>query len=105
MNLFKSFFAEIAVALHSDAELSSHFTPRAREMFAFAQDESTRLNHNFIETEHVLLGLLKLDRGVAANVLKRHGVDLRNARAGVEEYVGHTTECKNQKPPFLSPRG
>ena len=49
-----------------EAELSQHFTPRAREIFAFAEDEAARLNHNFIGTEHVLLGLLKLESGVAA---------------------------------------
>src|SRR5260370_41312153 len=108
MKLFKSFFAEIAAGLaeqkQAEAEFSRHFTPRAREMFAFAQDEATRLNHNFIGTEHVLLGLLKLDRGVAAKVLTRQGVDLKKVRARIDEYVGHAPDVKILNPIPFTPR-
>ena len=108
MKLLKAFFAEITAALaeqkQAEAEFSRHFTPRAREMFALAQDEATRLNHNFIGTEHVLLGLLKLDRGVAANVLRRQGVDLKKVRVTVGEYVPRGPEVKVLKPIPFTPR-
>ena len=108
MNVFKSFFAEMRAALKGqqqvEAELSRHFTPRAREMFAFAEDEAARLNHNFIGTEHVLLGLLKLERGVAANVLRRQGVDLKKVRASIEEYVPRGPDVSSLKPIPFTPR-
>src|SRR5436190_21536468 len=92
MKLFKSFFARMAAASvereQVEAELGSNYTPRVREVFALAEEEAARLNHNFIDTEHVLLGLVKLGQGVAANVLKRQGVNLEKARAAVEESVG-----------------
>src|SRR5262249_3332706 len=108
MKLFKSFFAEMAAAVakrkQAEAEFSRHFAPRAREMFALAQDEATRLKHNFIGTKHVLLGLLKLDRGVAANVLRRQGVDLQKVRTAVEEYVGRGPDVKILNPIPFTPR-
>src|SRR5258705_260209 len=106
MKLIKSFFAEI-VALaerqQAEAEFSRHCTPRAREVFVLAQDEATRLNHNFIGPEHVLLGLIKLDRGVAANVLRRQGVDLKKVRTAVEKYVCRGPDIKILPPIPLTP--
>ncbi len=104
MKLFKSFFAEMRAALQGEAELSRHLTPRARDMFAFAEDEAARLNHNFIGTEHVLLGLLRLGRGVAANVLRRQGVDLNKVRASIEQYVGRGPDVTILKPIPWTPR-
>jgi ATP-dependent Clp protease ATP-binding subunit ClpC len=108
MKLLKSFFAEMRAALTDqkqvEAELSQHFTPRAREIFAFAEDEAARLNHNFIGTEHVLLGLLKLESGVAANVLRRQGVDLKKVRASVEELIRRAPDERILKPIPFTPR-
>jgi ATP-dependent Clp protease ATP-binding subunit ClpC len=104
MKLLKSFLAEMRVALTSQKQLSQHFTPRGRDIFALAEDEAVQLNHNFIGTEHVLLGLLNLDRGVGANVLRRQGVDLKKVRTSVEEYVGRAPDVKILKPIPFTPR-
>jgi ATP-dependent Clp protease ATP-binding subunit ClpC len=69
-------------------EASSNFTPRAQQVLALARKEADRFNHNFIGTEHLLLGLIKLGQGVAVNVLQKMGVDLENVRLEVEKHVG-----------------
>ena len=53
------------------------FTDRARKVMSLAQQEAQRFNHEYIGTEHVLLGLVKEGSGVGANVLKRLSIDLR----------------------------
>jgi ATP-dependent Clp protease ATP-binding subunit ClpC len=69
-------------------EFAEIFTPRAKQVLALARKEAERLNHNFVGTEHVLLGLIKLGQGVATNVLKNLGLNLENARIEVEKQVG-----------------
>src|SRR5260221_14349382 len=64
------------------------FTERARHAMRLAQEEAQRLQHNYIGTEHLLLGLLREEKGVAGNVLTRLGVDLERARQAVEGVVG-----------------
>jgi serine/threonine protein phosphatase PrpC len=64
------------------------FTPRARTVFGLAKKHSARLRHNFIGTEHLILGLIEVGQGVAFNVLKRSGVNLEDVRQKVEECVG-----------------
>ena len=66
----------------------SNFTPRAQQVLALARKEADRLNHNFLGTEHLLLGLIKLGQGVAVNVLQSMGVDLDTVRIEVEKQVG-----------------
>jgi ATP-dependent Clp protease ATP-binding subunit ClpC len=68
-------------------EVMSNFTPRAQQVLAMARDEADRFNHNFVGTEHVLLGLIKLDQGVAVNVLKKAGLDLDAVRREIEKLV------------------
>ena len=63
-------------------------------MFTFAREEANRLNQNFIGTEHVLLGLIKLGRGVAVNVLQKMGVNLENVRAEVERLAATRPDQK-----------
>lgn len=63
------------------------FTDRARKVLALANQEAQRFNHEFIGTEHILLGLVKEGSGVGANVLKNLDVDLRRVRLKVEERV------------------
>src|SRR3982750_4915296 len=63
------------------------FTDRARKVMQLANQEAQRLNHEYIGTEHVLLGLVKEGSGVAANVLKNLDVDLRKIRLEVEKLV------------------
>ena len=66
----------------------SNFTPRAQQVLALARKEADRLNHNFLGTEHLLLGLIKLGQGVAVNVLTKMGLDLETVRLEVEKQVG-----------------
>src|SRR5436309_4628255 len=63
------------------------FTDRARKVMQLANQEAQRFNHEYIGTEHVLLGLVKEGSGVAANVLKNLDVDLRKIRLEVERIV------------------
>src|ERR1022692_2897163 len=69
-------------------EAMSNFTPRAQQVLALARKEADRLNHNFLGTEHLLLGLIKLGQGVAVNVLQGMGIDLDTVRIAVEKEVG-----------------
>lgn len=66
----------------------SNFTPRAQQVLALARKEADRFNHNFVGTEHLLLGLIKLGQGVAVNVLQKMGLDLDTVRLAVEKEVG-----------------
>ena len=52
------------------------FTPRAQQVLALASKEAERFKHNYVGTEHLLLGLIKLGQGVAVNVLQRMGLVL-----------------------------
>ncbi len=63
----------------------SNFTPRAQQVLALARKEADRFNHNFVGTEHLLLGLIKLGQGVAVNVLQKMGLDLETVRTEVEK--------------------
>jgi ATP-dependent Clp protease ATP-binding subunit ClpC len=69
-------------------EAMSNFTPRAQQVLALARKEADRFNHNFVGTEHLLLGLIKLGQGVAVNVLQKLGLDLETVRLEVEKLVG-----------------
>src|SRR5271166_1477407 len=68
------------------------FTPRAQQVLALARKEAERFNHNYVGTEHLLLGLIKLDQGVAVNVLQKMGLDLERVRMEVEKHVGSHPE-------------
>ncbi len=69
-------------------EAMNNFTPRAQQVLALARKEADRFNHNFVGTEHLLLGLIKLNQGVAVNVLQKLGLDLETVRMEVEKQVG-----------------
>jgi ATP-dependent Clp protease ATP-binding subunit ClpC len=64
------------------------FTERARQVVVLAQDEARSLKHDYIGTEHLLLGLLREEEGIAAGVLESLGVTLEEARAQVARIVG-----------------
>ena len=66
----------------------NNLTPRAQQVLALARKEADRFNHNFVGTEHLLLGLIKLGQGVAVNVLLKLGLDLDTVRLEVEKQVG-----------------
>ena len=64
------------------------FTPRAQQVLALARKEAQNFKHNYIGTEHILLGIIKLGQGVAVNVLRKMGVNLENVSAEIERIVG-----------------
>ncbi len=65
----------------------NRFTERARKVIVFAKEEARRFNHDYIGTEHLLLGLIREGEGVAASVLQKLGVDLESIRIEVEKLV------------------
>ena len=69
-------------------EHQDRFTERAKKVLVLAQQEAQRLNHNYIGTEHLLLGLVAERDGIAAKVLKNLGVELNKVRSGVEFIIG-----------------
>ena len=64
------------------------FSERARKVLSLAQEEAQRFNHNYISTEHILLGLVRESEGVAAKVLSNLGVELAKVRSSVEFIIG-----------------
>src|SRR5216683_6688568 len=92
MNWFKSFWKGFTVPHGAGGvnslETAGNFTPRAQQVLALARKEADRFHHNFVGTEHVLLGLIKLGQGVAVNVLQKLGLDLETVRMEVEKQVG-----------------
>lgn len=69
--------------------LLSKFTKRARQVLSMAQEEARHFNHPYVGTEHLLLGLIRDQEGVAGKVLDDLGVELQQARSAVEFVVGH----------------
>jgi ATP-dependent Clp protease ATP-binding subunit ClpC len=76
------------------------FTDRARRVLVLAQEEARLLNHNFIGTEHILLGLIHEGEGVAAKALESLGVSLEAVREKVEETIGPAGSSTTGSPPF-----
>ena len=70
------------------ADKFEKFTERARKVFSLAQEEAQRFNHNYIGTEHLLLGLVREGDGIAARVLANLGVQLPKVRSAVEFIIG-----------------
>src|SRR5438552_5397544 len=70
------------------ADRFDKFTERARRVLTLAQEEALRFNHNYIGTEHLLLGLVREGEGVAAKVLANLGVELNKVRSAVEFIIG-----------------
>ncbi len=80
------------------------FTNRAKQVKRLAEKEAQRLNHNYVGTEHILLGLIKLGQGVAVDVLKRLGLDFDIVRGEVEKMVGSGPPNKSAAKPANTPR-
>jgi Clp amino terminal domain, pathogenicity island component len=76
------------------------FTDRARRVVVLAQEEAGRLNHNYIGTEHLLLGLIHEGEGIAARALEALGIRLEVVRAEVEEIIGRGSEPPAGRIPF-----
>lgn len=75
-------------------EPMNNFTPRAQQVLALARKEADRFHHNYVGTEHLLLGLINLGQGVAVNVLQKMGLDLETVRSAVEQQVGSGPDSK-----------
>ncbi len=75
-------------------EPMNNFTPRAQQVLALARKEADRFHHNYVGTEHILLGLINLGQGVAVNVLQKMNLDLQTVRDAVEREVGTGPESK-----------
>ena len=71
-------------------EIGIMLTPRAQQVLALSRKEAGRLNHNFVGTEHLLLGLIKLGQGIAVNVLHKLGLDFNTVRMEVEKLAPHS---------------
>lgn len=76
------------------------FTERSRRVMVLAQEEARILNHNFIGSEHLLLGLIHEGEGVAAKALERFGITLEAVREQVEQSMGSQTIPVGGSPPF-----
>ncbi len=78
------------------------FTNRAKQVIKLAKKEAQRLNHNYLGTEHLLLGLLKLGQGIAVNVLRNLGIDYDTILGEVERLVGFGPEIQVYGDPALT---
>ena len=76
------------------------FTDRARRVVVLAQDEARALNHDYIGTEHLLLGLIQEGEGVAAKALTKLQISLEDVRSRVEEVVGQGQQAPSGHIPF-----
>ena len=80
------------------------FTQRARRVLSLAQEEAERLNHNYIGSEHVLIGLLREEGGVAGRVLRELGLDAARVQAMVERLSGGPGDPRRQQRSRRPPR-
>lgn len=78
------------------------FTNRAKQVIKLAKKEAQRLNHNYLGTEHVLLGLMKLGQGIAVNVLRNMNLDYDTIRTEIERLVGFGPEIQVYGDPALT---
>jgi predicted dehydrogenase len=89
-----SFFSRLAAKVTGSTsqpgweEVICNFTPRAQQALALARKEADRFNHNFVGTEHLFLGLIALNQGVAVNVLRKLGLELETVRMEIEKQIG-----------------
>jgi Clp amino terminal domain, pathogenicity island component len=77
-------------------------TPRATNVIKYSLEEARDLNHNYIGTEHILLGLLREEEGIAGQVLTKLGLKLDDARASIVQLLNQN--CEGGGPPFISAR-
>ena len=93
MKKILALFAQVVLA-PARRFIINRFTPRAQQVLRLAREEAARFNHNYVGTEHLLLGLIKLGEGVAVNVLQKMGLNLETIRMEVEKQVGSGPEKK-----------
>ena len=80
------------------------FSERARRVLSLAQEEAQRFNHNYIGTEHILLGLARENEGVAAKVLSNHNIELSKIRSAVEFIIARGDRSSSNDTIGLTPR-
>jgi ATP-dependent Clp protease ATP-binding subunit ClpA len=88
------------VRAHDRYVMFERLTNRARRVIVLAQEEARMLNHNYIGTEHILLGLIHEGEGVAARALESLGISLEAVRHQVEEIIGQGQQAPNGHIPF-----
>lgn len=92
MNWFKRFWKSLNEPVQqsnpSAVGVAGNLTPRAQQALALSRKEAERLNHNFVGTEHLLLGLIALGQGVAVNILRNRGLDLETVRREIGLQIG-----------------
>ncbi len=84
--------------------MQSNFTPRAGQIIVNAKKEAGRYNHHYVGTEHILLGLIDLNEGIAVNVLQKLGVDPGVVRSEIENTVGFGPDTKVVGDPPFTPK-
>jgi ATP-dependent Clp protease ATP-binding subunit ClpA len=107
MSWFKLFWKRQTAPAAGGGRGSYHptiYTPRAQQVLALARREAERLQHNFVGTEHLLLGLIKQGQGVAVNVLRKVGLDPETIRLEVEKMVGRGADQTLSNPIPYTPR-
>ena len=72
--------------------MEAKFSPRVKDVIAFSREEALRLGHDYIGTEHLLLGLIREGDGMAIKILKTLGVDTARVRHSVEDAVKHVRD-------------
>jgi Clp amino terminal domain, pathogenicity island component/UvrB/uvrC motif len=91
---------EVLLSSAKRRTLFERFTDRARRVVVLAQEEARMLNHNYIGTEHILLGLIHEGEGVAAKALESLGISLDAVRQQVEEIIGQGQQAPSGHIPF-----
>jgi ATP-dependent Clp protease ATP-binding subunit ClpC len=90
----------VAVTVQEERQLFERFTDRARRVLVLAQEEARLLNHSFIGTEHILLGLIHEGEGLAAKALESLNISLDAVREEVEKTIGQAGSAPTGSPPF-----
>jgi ATP-dependent Clp protease ATP-binding subunit ClpC len=100
MDWFESVKIRLAKWKAKENAFAEKFTPRALQVIGLARQEADRLKHNYVGTEHLLLGLIKLGNGVAVNVLTSLGLHLEAVRLEIENRAGFGAEKMFGDVPF-----
>ncbi|HJE19508.1 MAG TPA: ATP-dependent Clp protease ATP-binding subunit ClpC, partial [Aliicoccus persicus] len=85
------------VNVGTEMSTSMQYTPRAKKVIEYSMDEARRLHHNFIGTEHMLLGLIRESEGVAATVLSNLDLNITKTRAAVIKMLGNPDMVQQKK--------
>jgi ATP-dependent Clp protease ATP-binding subunit ClpC len=99
----KDFIQTLAALSQDDRDKFDKFTVRARRVLRFAREEAERFQHNYIGTEHLLLGLVRENGGITAAVLRNLGVELNKVRSALEFIIGRGDRIV-PGPMILTPR-